>query len=843
MSNKSGSPGHDSGTGANSNLFCGVYCQQKSQHPAIIFIRRNVLRFFLQSFPSYRQKETVVTETDNLYCIFHFLNIAEIEKVISSLETRKKDDHLFSQWYRWIDDVNTISLDLPIEAVKMDSVRDHFHRKLSQDQKIPLQGLFNTKDIPLITIVLPCQVVKPNGVIAVRNELRFALLELKDALKDGLMNTHHLNNYGEREDGKSGDVETGEQRGYIRNDETDKEDPCIYLAVRFSSLGHGKLRRIGLCEILKTAVTTAKHINRNSEYSWLVLNQVDAHQSGIYTLAQDGTISNKKYFVKLRIKLSDLEEHITQLKRMDSVIIDILIFLKDSSQMRTYRSNMKLKKLPDTIDNLSYQESTRKARSSPANCLQVAIEMEGHNMNRTVRGVDPKVIEGQLKLTLETLPGNFYELSDAAKKSILKNLQISIGKARSIDPKFLKVAIETTVDLKENKFSDDAVKLTEKMLELVNKNGYSHEEPLKIITAYRCAFHLYRKSGYFTTYSRYYQPYLKNVKSLSPSGYRVKTCSYVMWITLSLGICIPFVYGFVRWKYTNVKGSSIEDVISTASNLLTVFIVISSPIVFQIFYHGEQLSDVLTNMRKIDTQDEFLVRKNQQSQDILQVLHLSRDVPSFLGGGDKSNISYIWSKKNDRVFDAKDPMSFPNLEVLGYELFEDELGRLFMFDPWDSFYEITVLRLIGTREDILNASTREEILDASHSEVVVVNESDERTRDNNYEQEVKRMPPLEMKLRCFSTKLRPDAAKSDVPPGEKPKPEPLNENTGSVLVSFKGFRGEETIHVSRVLPYGSRKRCVQNGNERSIKVHHSWMQINNSDLLRMDVGEFSRYSR
>eukprot|EP00177_Eucheuma_denticulatum_P001479 GFKZ01002654.1.p1 GENE.GFKZ01002654.1~~GFKZ01002654.1.p1 ORF type:complete len:858 (-),score=102.37 GFKZ01002654.1:181-2754(-) len=292
------------------------------------------------------------------------------------------------------------------------------------------------------------------------------------------------------------------------------------------------------------------------------------------------------------------------------------------------------------------------------------------------------------------LPENYGYLLDLAKVEVDSGM---LSQYHAVEPKRLEKAIREVFAVQrgmsragddgeyeydEGEDHDEDAILSEALHYALGLalNGVDPDYPRKII-GLGWGFHLLNQGdGHLI-------PYKRLVKSVSSAGYRVRKVSIWMWVAVGLGCVLPIAYIAIRSATADV---AFEELINTAISLVALYIALASPTLFQTVYRGERLTDVLSNFRNIDSQEEFDDREAcGQHTDILEVIRLARRPPRFFGG---QNMSYLRQARPEGLLDARRPILFPNLELAGYSLFEDKLGNLFMLDRWTNIFEVVIGR-------------------------------------------------------------------------------------------------------------------------------------------------------
>lgn len=705
---------------------------------------------------------------------------------LSSLESSGR-----SQWYAHVDKVKSISL-LDNAAISFLSdgrrVIDKRHR---------------------FAAVLPFQMYQGsgcNGIICVRDELRKSVYDFTDVISqkeewfpeppkeskhsvlrkkmntsksmdDWHLTRHRIDEHNSSsrhgtERKSSGDYEYELERDI----ETvhDSDFPAIFLSLRFSSLQDGKIRRIGMYEALKTVKDFVRPLLSKSRLFWLILRIEDFEQTGLFTISQSTNYLNT--FVRSKLSFKTFEAYLSKLHKIDDLVLDTLVFLNDARFQEKMGSKLYLPNI-----------RTTKLGST--------------------RSISPKLLSFAI-----------YE----AYLPPYKYLQEMHVRSKEISSSLLfeeKEFIEFTRKL-ELTDVNDAIYYLMNILHL----GYSSEQPRKLVLEHKSTFHLCRVRNTFVKHGDssknrnklIYHPYYRRVRTVTSSGYRIKTISQWMWISLLAGVAVPVLYIVLR-----LGRAKAEDIIGAASSIVASYILIMSPLIFQIFYRGEQLADVLANIRNVDTQEEFDDRKDKQTSELLQVIQKSKAAPRFLGGVHESNTSYTHNEHKTDAFNAREPMAFSNLEVLGYGLFEDAIGNIYMLDNWSWVYEMTI---INHSDDIVPEHYRPKV-----NQVPIQNDY------ANDDLEFSDINSSSASFRCIAAKKV--SAIEKLLKTEQNGTE-IDAETGCIDVHFRSQSGntEQVAVLSRILPFDVRKRSVEFSKERSIRKEIYWMPVRNSDLFDMHIG-------
>lgn len=129
--------------------------------------------------------------------------------------------------------------------------------------------------------------------------------------------------------------------------------------------------------------------------------------------------------------------------------------------------------------------------------------------------------------------------------------------------------------------------------------------------------------------------------------------NFTFWFIFIISFGIAIAYAVSR----KMK-APLEDILQTTASLLTIITTASTTVALNTMYKREALFDILTNKRKIYTQDEFHCRGPHQTSDLIEVLQITGNCPTFLGGG--PNTSFI-RQEPPTGLQSRDPMPFTNL--------------------------------------------------------------------------------------------------------------------------------------------------------------------------------------
>eukprot|EP00178_Gracilaria_changii_P019378 TRINITY_DN561_c1_g1_i6.p1 TRINITY_DN561_c1_g1~~TRINITY_DN561_c1_g1_i6.p1 ORF type:complete len:814 (+),score=97.03 TRINITY_DN561_c1_g1_i6:8276-10717(+) len=742
-----------------------------------------------------------------------------------------------SQWYKTDDEVVTITDGLCVNALSAKSN-------------------LNSEFIA----VLPCQCCQ-NGFIAVRKEFEDSLEQFNKCLSFSGWFGHSSNSTPSHRD--------------IENPRVDY--PVLFLWARLSDLTDYKIRRIGILKLIRESRNAVTIIDENASCCWFVLDEIDYHQSGLFTIAEltESKRTERYDFFRALIDMQKLDEFISRLSGIHGLIFDILVVLNDRffwpSGDRIYLQN---------IENTLIS----KQRAIDYECLS-------------------KVIHQAFQVRTNSAPPS---LSSAS----------TLSEYESIPPYQVERAIRYAMRLCEE--------------------GYAIEYPVKIVHGRSCHLSLERWNKPFESVLAFKaNVYRRKVIDVSPLGYRTGKWSIWMWIIIATGFTIPVAYMGVRWSDVPP-----EDLIATATALVGLYIAVVSPLIWGCCYKGEKLKDVLSNIRNVDTQVEFDARGRFQNSDILEVLRESKKSPQFFGG---NNMSYIAKDSQNQVFDAAKPMAFPNLELHGFGLYEDEGGNMYMLDRWSNIFEVSLHcerpgfdpsqenngpptpnnyeMDIGTRADLtirckklvvhgsiekaydtteaevetplpeplsfartnvsqpergvlhamrymlnlwLVAGRSENVEDRGSLHRSIVDEQNASHLDAPQSMppvaepaaivedtfaaepiqgadvsdisEVERVPLVQEASGTEEPRLSSDANAAQEITVEKAQIPSIvidKADIGCLVVAYISENQIKTVKISRILPFGARKRCIRTGWRYSSKAN--WELVNNADILRLDV--------
>lgn len=744
------------------------------------------------------------------YDVFYFEDSDEFKKMEKEL-TEKEVDNRRSTWYGNL--ANSVTI---VHAPSINKITERKENRLNLVKKKqdatghaePLAPL-STKH-PIISIV-PAQLTTSH-IIGVYEDYITALTDLKEYLDDD------KNMF----------------------DSPANEAFTLFLSVRVTKLEEKIVRRLFLHELIEAVISTTEYLDYNHNpdrpeltYVNIVMYSKDAQQTGLEMLpfksktSDDRTneiVAGFRGFVNIQTSFADLKGFQNSLKCIDSLLIDAVIFAND------------------------------------ANFLGA---------------------------------GSNYKLEFTSKRMMKIG---SISGNRCIDPKKLKEALKWS----DRNGDAEVTKVIEKKMEsairrllfMLNAFGVSFDLPVKYIRfkeKFHRSHHLFKLSR--NTQGQHlkgmkemstFQSYMRRVKAVDKDGFKVQTVNFIYWFMFTVAVAISLTYGSRRRPK-----ASLEDLFQTIVALLTVFITAFTTIILNTTYKGENLGDILTNFRKIDTQTEFEMRTWKQPSDIIEVLRMSHDSPMFLGGG--VNTSFIPSLPANAGLQARHPMAFSNLEAVGCGLYETAEGILYMIDQWQNVYRA---HIIDNYEESLQYEKYEEMKNNPY-----VRLSDETSWHFRAESQIAKAPiPTSISNTHLSSHsgihINIDAASSigedtmipiheeavspasearsartsedkSTQSGEKEKP-PLmkltlyftflnqkvdrhfsldqytncNDENSSCCAYVKRYEGESggPIALSRVLPYQARERPV-GVIKRYFQYNVQWLEIENRDLFRMDVGK------
>lgn len=527
-------------------------------------------------------------------------------------------------------------------------------------------------------------------------------------------------------------------------------------------------------------------------------------------------------FVRLKISILKLKMYKQHVFGMDGILIDSIIHLNDRGMLLDSKTTMRWDLVPF--------RSVHGRRSLDVGCLVELI----------------KIFIGESDFSTSLLALELQEPGESMTQlptlSALDNNDED--EIKPAGPSKIPSSPPSSVDVFEGVEDRVAMKrMVHHMINIINEVGFSVEQPLKFVHSNKATSHIIRVPHHSLTSSMpIYHAFSRCVRSVSTYGYRVKSRSLILWMTLLIASIIPFVYCILRAPY-----ATLEDMLSTSISIVSLCVGAAITCVLNTVYRGEQLTDVLTNMRNIDTQEEFGARAPvKQLTDIVQVLRKSRESPAFLGGG--PNTSFIRAVSENLGFDAHLPMPFTNLQLIGFGLFEDENGELYMVDTWSNVFQVQVV--YNPRRTPNSFPKRRA------DNVYVISPDFAEFADQNVDQT--RYERLScMNLLCKQLNLTKEVAKyriavdssaassSSLLDAERGSligthtdrsEDPLNGNTGCISVGYMVEDVEKVVHLSRVLPYGFRERYVIVFGYRSFRNESMWMMISNKSLLQLSVG-------
>lgn len=465
---------------------------------------------------------------------------------------------------------------------------------------------------------------------------------------------------------------------------------------------------------------------------------------------------------------------------------------------------------------------------------------------RVIHSIDPLVIDAVVYANDSNMLGQRGRMLKFNDDETPK----SISKRRSLNAPDLKLALEKTDTFEIPMRKDKLNTAVRHLVFLFNVLGMDFECPVKYVRASESVLvqssdHLYKvPSNYSPGIDRgiqtlqTYQSYSRAVRSLEPEGYKVKLVNFTFWFIFIISFGIAIAYGVFR-----NKKAALEDILQTTASLLTIIITASTTVALNTMYKGEALFDIITNMRKIDTQDEFDLRGPNQTSDIIEVLRITGKCPTFLGGG--PNTSFVRQEPPKAGLQSRDPMPFTNLEVIGYALFECAKGWLFMIDPWNNVFKVSIidnLNAIQTYAECPEENDYRYKYSYNSSELHQLRRENRSISESSMHSstifdlssdELHNMTLFFTPLEVHGPVDRYSIDYSDGNSTRNDGTEEEEDNFRCIRISPKGTTQKK--YLSRVLPYQSRGRCVGvMGRYSQLEV--TWARIKNRDLYSMNVG-------
>lgn len=621
----------------------------------------------------------------------------------------------------------------------------------------------------------------------------------------------------------------------------------VYISVRFTQLEDQKIRRLFLTELLEAIIRAVEELDYGYDKSKLGPNYVkigmhtkDAQQTGLETLKfksknsiETGTnLSESTKFSNIHTTVQDLRDYHSELRKVEPLIMDAVIFANDNNLLRIGNKN-----------RLQFHSTNLKSICG-------------------YRSIDP----GRLKEALKNCDRNGPEVKNILESNLdsAVNRLIFMFNAFGVGFELPVKYIKSRNMLKRTKH---LYKLSRNEQEKLSRN----EEEKKNVSKNNCIL----------------QAYNRRVKSTDGEGYRVQTFNFIYWIILTIAVAVTVAYILDRKPEAKV-----EDIVQTVVALLTVIVTGTTTIILNTTYKGEKLGDILTNIRDIDTQDEFALKVWKQTSDIIEVLRMSHEAPKFLGGSE--NTSFTRKRFANAGLQPEYPITFSNIEAIGYGLFETAGGELFMIDQWRNVYRVDIIDndkeylefdkdererenkyLAALEEDsalntnLENTTSGEDIhpqsgVGSSSSEQKVQNKIDcnsERTQvvipmtgdtdmhnspnallptsqtnstsnlqnnDTGTSAEEDQLKRLTLHFTYLDAKIEQDFSLDQTTFGSK-------EDICCMRVKLSQIDSNSQIILSRVLPYQSRYRFVGTM-RRYYRLNVSRERIENRDLYRMDVG-------
>lgn len=730
------------------------------------------------------------------YDFMAFPTIGHIRNTIQNIfsSTRPTENSL---WHGDIDKIKTVTKHSMITRIlQWRNILIEHHKNSS----IPALTSKITS-FPRLVAVLPCHFEAPSSVVSVREELLDSLYDFWSHSQEILDLYKSIN---KRDDNAVVQV-----------------IPVIFAASRTFLPPDQKFRSLFLHQLFEKVIEVAKmyfpvpqsltsHSNpqtSNDFFSqkqniYLLMHRADVLKTGLRRFCSDPEEVNTEHpgpntHVRIKLTMYDLKTYHNSLLKIDSILVDSVIHINDRMLLGNRGDKLDMHNLFNDPKSLYCDENYH--CMSPSKIQNAIIKADIHTINS----------------------------SDPSSSSF--------------------TGIET---LKQEKINS----AINSVIVTLNLNGLFPEQPLKLIDGVK-QLHLIKLSQDPESVEKMYLAFSREVKDVNGKGYKVKALSWPLWLIVSTAIIIPLIYCTTR---ATTGQPSIEDMISTSLSIVTLCVGAALTFVLNTVYKGEELFDVLNNIRKIDTTDEFSERGDKQLSDIIEVLWNSPQSPGFFGGG--PNTSYIRSRFPSAGLNSKYPMYYSNLEDIGFGLFESKNGALFLIDPWKNLFEVSIIdhrnvvhvapRLSEDRNTYQNvsgrtsdAAVRSVLNDQSESvnrrnsdesnglSVTTTDGSSRRPRPGRIrlgDRNLLSNPTLS--LHCIHVEV--DAVDVISVPNLKDRP---HEMGGGLRVMSKNTAKFHDLYLSRVLPFGCRKRQI-GVLVRSMRSEKTWTNIENADIVEMCFG-------
>lgn len=575
----------------------------------------------------------------------------------------------------------------------------------------------------------------------------------------------------------------------------------VYISVRLTQLDDKIIRMLFLHELLETVISAVEDLDYNTElpdasrYIKIGMFTKDAQQTGLETLPfrSNRAHENGENFTDSAELFSNIQTTLEDLRNYHSQLYQIGPLIIDAAIFAN-------------DNNLLGAENNRRLQFLPDQLTAICED----------RSIDPN----KLKCALRSCDRNNHEVKQ-----------------------IMETHLESAVS---------------HLIFMFNAFGVGFELPVKYIRSknmLRSTRHLYKLSRNEQDKKKIskkictLQTYDRRVKSTDDNGFRVQTFSSTYWLMLTIAVGATIAYVLRRNRKVRV-----EDIIQTVVALLTVIITTLTTLILNTKYKGEKLGDILTNIRDIDTQDEFDMKVWRQTSDIIEVLRMSHKAPMFLGGSE--NTSFTPKLFANAGLQPEHPIAFSNLEAIGYGLYETAEGKLYMIDQWKKIYRAYV---IDNEKDYLEydkfetkretkylpalqensptlspaqSSGTERRRDAEGREIAIdVFHGRDRIRRSNApdtNMDGEQLKRLTLYFTYLDAKIDKDFSTDPEKSGDP-------EHPCCMRVNLSNAQHNERIFLSRVLPYQARERAVGTM-RRYYRLTVSREIIHNRDLYRMDVG-------
>lgn len=423
------------------------------------------------------KKTTIPFNDEKHYDLFYFKHKNEFKKFKHSFENcivRQK----LSTWYGKLSDVVTV---FPIP---------HFNKI----RKTPISKLeFNNGDSRLqsctspdpddhqIMFIAPAQLIPPNHIATVLEEYIYVLRD--------------INKYIRNENGNK----------FRYNDEF-----TLYVAVRFSQIEEQKMRSLYIHELFSLVIRTIdeeifnppvdfKSSRNCPKYINLAMHRKDVYQTGLLRYLQSRKMSDStnncsndiddgdgSIYINLRVTLDDIASYLNELNKIDSLVIDTLIFADDNDVLKKVLGKNSDHKLDFTSDD--FPRSISNDRSLDFSMLKTAL--------RECNGI------------CQTIINNKQESFDDAVARIIFLVNV-VGISFDIPVKYI--------------------------------DQYSR--------IFKTSHHLFKQSCRTSKHMSIMQTFVRRVREVDcDKGYKIRTFNAKYWMIFCFATFVSIVYVVLRWN-------------------------------------------------------------------------------------------------------------------------------------------------------------------------------------------------------------------------------------------------------------------------------------------------------